>query len=314
MESFISQNLICYPYKGGKYDVNFEFRLKREKMGNCKYCGESAGLFKSEHEACKEKFQEGKEKIIEKVRTAVFTDLNHQALKTKIEFIAGNSYINNEVLKTCIIKGWETAVEEELNKGLITDRHEALSDNFIKFFEIEPEELNKNGWVLKAVQSLIIHNLKKEKIVKKAGFTQVPPDFLPEGEQVMWVFDDVNYSLGVMHNRISLDGKNYLVKNPPKSMNDYKKFPGNTIKSKESLLIDIGSLMITNKNIYFTGKKNRFGISLRNIISTTKYDDGIEIQKGNMINSPMFFETIDGWFTYELIKGLRELAFLSGDS
>jgi hypothetical protein len=305
---------MCYPYKGELINNKINITYKREKMAHCKYCGESAGLFKNEHEACKEKFQKGKEKITSSVHDSVFTKTDLGILDKDIKKIAKDSFVSGGKIRSCIIKGWETAVEEELNKGLITETHEALSDNFIKFFEIEPEELNQNGWMMKAVKSLIIHNLRKGKIVKKAGFTQVPHDLLPEGEQVMWVFDDVNYFLGVMHNSISLDGKNYLVKNPPKSMKDYKKFPGNTIKSKESLLMDIGSLMITNKSIYFAGKKNKFGISLQNIISATKYDDGIEIQKGNMINSPMFFETGDGWFTYELIKGLRDLAFSAGNS
>jgi len=235
-------------------------------------------------------------------------------LDKEIRKIAKDTFINDEELQDCTIKGWELAIEEELSKGLITETHETLSDDFIKFFEIEPEKLYQNRWMIKAIQSLIIHNLKKGKIIKKAKFTQVPPNFLPEGEQVMWVFDDVNYSLGVMHNRINLDGKNYLVKNPPKSMKDYIKFQVNTIKAKESLFMDIGSFMITNKYVYFAEEKNRFKISFQNIISIKKYDDGVEIQKGNMINSPMFFETNNGWLTYELIKGLRDLAFSAGDS
>jgi len=235
-------------------------------------------------------------------------------LDKEIRKIAKDTFINDEELQDCTIKGWELAIEEELSKGLITETHETLSDDFIKFFEIEPEKLYQNRWMIKGIQSLIIHNLKKGKIIKKAKFTQVPPNFLPEGEQVMWVFDDVNYSLGVMHNRINLDGKNYLVKNPPKSMKDYIKFQVNTIKAKESLFMDIGSFMITNKYVYFAEEKNRFKISFQNIISIKKYDDGVEIQKGNMINSPMFFETNNGWLTYELIKGLRDLAFSAGDS
>ena len=34
-------------------------------MGKCKYCGESVGLFRNEHEECKRQYQTGKEKIIE---------------------------------------------------------------------------------------------------------------------------------------------------------------------------------------------------------------------------------------------------------
>lgn len=276
-------------------------------MGDCKYCGEHAGLFKNKHEKCKEKFQTGQEKIIGKVRDAVFANANLWNLEKEIRKIAEESFIDDKELQDYIIKGWEAAIEEELSEGLITDQHEALSDDFLGFFEIEREELYQNRWMIKAIQSLIIHNLKNGKIVKKAEFTQVPPNFFPEGEKLVWIFDNVNYFLGVMHNSISLDGKNYLVKNPPKSMKDYKKFPRSTIKSKEILLIDIGSLMISNKYVYFAGEENRFKINYQDIVSCTKYDDGIELQKGNMINSPMFFETKEGWFTYELIKGLKAL-------
>ena len=48
---------------------------------------------------------------------------------------------------------------------------------------------------------------------------------------------------------------------------------------EEYVLIDTGTLYITNKRIIFTGSRNNKTISLSSILSLTPYTDGVEIEK-----------------------------------
>ena len=276
-------------------------------MGNCKYCGEKAGLLKNEHKECRNKLQAGQKKIIEKVQGAVFEKDDLKDLEKEIRKIANNSYVDNVEMRSCIIKGWEAAIDEEISKGLLTDEHEELSKEFIEFFVLSHDELDQNGRLMKAVQSLVIQNLKNGIIEKKFFYPGLQIAGLEEGEETLWAFLDVNFYMVLMENTFVLDGKSYKPNNIPDDVKEYINQPQNSIKSKESYHVSTGIFVITNKHVIFYGEKARIPMQWDDITSIKLYDDGVEIQKGSMINSPMLFETKDGWFTYELIKGLRDL-------
>jgi len=189
----------------------------------------------------------------------------------------------------------------------LTEKHEALSDEFVQYFDLEQEELNKNDLLIKAVQSLTINELRKDKLIKKYHYVYPFELNLEKGENVIWVFEDVKYYLAVLNNIAVIDGEAYLAKNPHYSKKNYKRYQRCTIKSKESICMAEGDLIITNKNLLFTGRKSGFKINLNEIVSISQYDDGVEMQRGSMVDSPILFQTNDGWFTYELIKGLTAL-------
>ena len=276
-------------------------------MGICKLCGESAGLFKTEHEACKKKFQVAKKKIIQMIKLSIFNKSDLEVLDKKIDKIAKDSYISDGNKRSCLIQGWESAVAEVMEKGFFTECHEKFSDQFIDYFDLSHKELDKNGLIMEVLKSLIIHNLQRGKLETKITVDGISQKDLEEGEILLWVFFDVKYGFGVVNDYVSLNGKTVQVENPPDYQKDFVLFPKNLIRSKESVYVDQGSLVLTNKCLYYFGEVEDHKIRIEQIVSMTKYDDGIEIQMDSMVNSPLLYKTDEGWFTYELFKGLKEL-------
>ena len=87
-------------------------------MGQCQYCGENAGIFRSAHKECKELHFTGGTKFRDSVRDAV-EHQNMTRLKSEMQSIAQSHYIDKSNAKLLTIRGWEHAVIDVLADHLL---------------------------------------------------------------------------------------------------------------------------------------------------------------------------------------------------
>ena len=83
-------------------------------MGNCRYCGSSVGFLKDVHEECLNRHESGKAEIVSLVGRAGFYGREYTHLKHEIKEIASTSNIDRETIRTCILAGFERAVNASL--------------------------------------------------------------------------------------------------------------------------------------------------------------------------------------------------------
>ena len=69
--------------------------------------------------------------------------------------------------------------------------------------------------------------------------------------------------------------------------------------------IGIGSVCLTDKNLYFTSPEKSLKIPYTKILSIDSYSNGIGLQKDGASAKPMFLEGINSWFTYNVIANLK---------
>ena len=53
-------------------------------MGDCKYCGKSAGIFRAKHQECEEKYNLGLQEMVSLVREAVLGKADHDTLQNRL--------------------------------------------------------------------------------------------------------------------------------------------------------------------------------------------------------------------------------------
>jgi hypothetical protein len=70
--------------------------------------------------------------------------------------------------------------------------------------------------------------------------------------------------------------------------------------------LDVGELYLTNKRLIFLGATKNVTLRLQNILSVTKYSDGIEVEKGSGKNPFFLFETDVLAFAKMLQRLMRE--------
>ena len=100
-------------------------------MGNCKYCGGKAGFMRSKHRECEEAHQTGRQQMVEMVaRAAGRPSFSEAALLDDLAAMAGQSFVDDDGIRTVIAEGWHQAVQEGLADGILTQDEEARLRDF----------------------------------------------------------------------------------------------------------------------------------------------------------------------------------------
>jgi len=95
-------------------------------MGACKYCGRSAGFLREKHSECEEEYnriqiiiESGRQKIIQKVLLFIGRNDSFYNLEKEILQIEKSSFVPSSERTSLLINGWECAVENFLEDGVL---------------------------------------------------------------------------------------------------------------------------------------------------------------------------------------------------
>lgn len=87
-------------------------------MGNCTYCGKSAGFFRSKHTECENNYQKqqdivqkGRQEIMAEALRTIKSSENFDDLEKSIIQIEQASFVPLVDRKTLLVKSWENAIE-----------------------------------------------------------------------------------------------------------------------------------------------------------------------------------------------------------
>jgi hypothetical protein len=94
-------------------------------MGDCVFCGNSAGLFHHEHPECRQKHKSGKRQMGDLIlTTAVSLDTAVSATVRRIDELAEQSFIPETEREDWSLSAWSKAVDEAIDKGFLSEQSE----------------------------------------------------------------------------------------------------------------------------------------------------------------------------------------------
>jgi hypothetical protein len=272
-------------------------------MGNCVYCGEKAGLFKSVHPECEERHNQGIGKIKELPLLYNINEPFGQTIETSKQ-IATECFINEQTRSKALVDGIGTLVEKYLDDGVISLDEEKTMSAIVTSMDYDFSEINS-----KVQKGIVLRNLT-EGIIPNVQLDQCPIN-LEKDEKIVYAFGGVVF-YEMAEERHYEGGSSGLSVRIAKGLyyrtSAFKGYPviSNTLKQK-----GIGILFITNKNVYFYSETKSEKIPLKKIIATTNYNDGIGIQKDGKTAKPAVFKMAahsdDGWFVCNIVSNLLEI-------
>lgn len=276
-------------------------------MGKCKFCDEDAGFLRNVHKECEQAHNEGVTHILEVATRAAVSQSDLSALQETLRSIAAVSYVNDNFLGDLLARAWETSVSQALDDDILSEAEENSLVAFKDFFALPTDALDRNGAYTRVVKAAILRDILDGKIPQRVKIDGMLPFNFQKGETLIWLFKNVQYyeprtrtTYSGGYSGVSLriaKGVYYRVGG----------FSGNPVVTTQTILVDTGTLGITNKHIYFAGNAKSFRIRYDKIVSFTPYSDGIAIQRDTSSAKPQIFVTGDGWFTYNLITNLAHL-------
>lgn len=277
-------------------------------MGLCKYCGQKAGLFRSKHKACEAQKIAGQTSIIQEVEQFILHKDEFENLKSKVQQIASENFIQLEELNALYGKGFDQAVNQILEDGVITEEEESKIGNFKAQFEDFDTKVDTNDSILKVIKSLILRELLSGNLPKsRIDYVGTVPFLIQKGEEFLWVFTNVAY-----HERVNKTV--YVGRSQGVSVRIAKgvyyrtsSFKGNPVVTNELRYISTGILAFTNKHVWFSSDKKSFKIPYTKLVTIEPFDDGCGLLKDGVSAKPQIFSNIDGWFTYNLVSNMVSL-------
>ncbi len=276
-------------------------------MANCTYCGKPAGFLKKRHKECEMSHETGLASIISLVKEAGTNNSSFSHLEEIIHEIADQSFIQRSFLPRLVISGWEKAVEDAFDDGVLTEEEENRLMEMKDHFGLTQTQLDENGQYRKTIKGAVLREVLEGKLSERLKIDGTLPFNLQKAEKIIWVFQDVDYY--EQKNRTHYVGGSQGVSFRIAKGVYYRTgaFRGERVQSTENVHSDKGLLGVTNKHLYFSGTSKSIRIAYSKIVTFEPYSDGIGVQRDTMTAKPQSFVTGDGWFTYNLITNCSNL-------
>jgi hypothetical protein len=273
-------------------------------MGICKYCGQSAGILRKVHSNCEDKNKAGWAEMIRHSTQSLIDQSDLSKLGSRLAEIAGNSYIPDNQIRIALIQGWVNSVDYFLEDGVLDKEEELRLAEYMKQFNLAQQELDHQGAYSKLVKSAVIRDLVNGIIPQKIQVNIDLPFNLQKTEQLIWVFQGVQYYEDKTQRQYVGSSQGVSIKIVKGVYYRVGAFRGQPVERTERVQIDTGFLGITSKHLYFAGPRKSVRVRHDKIISFIPYSDGVGIQTDGVTAKPKIFVTGDGWFTYNLLSNI----------
>ena len=274
-------------------------------MAKCVYCGEGAGLLRSEHRQGRDRNRAGWEGMVAKASTAATGQLDHEELLSALDEIAQTSYIRPDAIRPALIEGWELAVERALDDHVLSEEEEAALITYQERFALSQEDAV--GAYTRIAEAATLRSLLDGEIHPRQTIAGPIPFNLQKSETLVWVFNDVDYYEAKTRREFVGRSAGVSVRVARGVYVRSGGFKGHAVETTTTELADSGLLGITTKHIYFSGTNKKFRAPFAKIVTFEPYADGIGIMWDAATAKPQTFVTGDGWFVYNLVTNLAQM-------
>jgi hypothetical protein len=239
---------------------------------------------------------------------AILQGGNFDALKTRL--VSGNDPNNLSVdeKRQAAITVWEGAVDRYLDDGAIDSTEESKLVAYQEEFNLSQGELDEKGAYSKFVKGRALDDVLRGVIPKRMTVSQALSINLQRGESIVWAFSASQY-LEDQNKRTYVGGSQGVSIRIAKGLYyRVSAFKGEAVNTTVRTAVDRGTLIITDKNIYFAGLCKGLRVPYSKIVAFQPFADGFGIIRDGANTKSQFFITGDGWFTYNLVTNIARLA------
>ena len=176
----------------------------------------------------------------------------------------------------------------------------------MQFTGLPQSVLNANQSLEKVVQSKVLQDILQGNV--PAPNITINGDFpflLGKGEHLIWLFRDITLHQQKVQREYVGRSRGVSVRVMKGVYYRTGGFKGHPVETTVMQRIGIGSVCLTDKNLYFASPEKSLKIPYTKILSIDSYSNGIGLQKDGASAKPMFLEGINSWFTYNVIANLK---------
>lgn len=281
-------------------------------MGDCKYCGKSAGFLRKEHKECEAAYERGLEMIRESCLEAALYGIGVEQLPDRVRAIAASAYIDSSAASVAqsLAAGWGQAVEAAMEDHFLSNEEKRALNRYRAQHNLGAGQLNRGGHFSLFRMMSLLNALSEQGLVPRFELRGLRLPFnLMKSEEMLWLFDGVDYLEEVTQREFRGGSLGVSFRVAKGVYLRPSAFRGRPVTSTSIQHTDSGVLGITTKHIYFKGQRKSFRVRLEKIISFDPYQDGLGIMRDTARAKPEMFrmDATDAWFLLNIIDAVMSM-------
>lgn len=199
----------------------------------------------------------------------------------------------------------EDLINGFLDDSVIDDEEEARLAVIMSALYVSEDDMRDSSTFQKVIQSRIIRNLQAGTMVETPFSGESFPVLIGKKENVFWCYDNIECLEEKTGSKIVGGSRGVSLRICKGVYYRVGNAKGTAVKYEYTESIGKGLLVITDKNIIFSGEKS-IKIPLAKLISYTPYRNGLTLQKDGVRAKPVTFIGFDPWFAINLITVLYD--------
>ena len=281
-------------------------------MGDCRYCGKSAGFLRKEHKECAAAHERGLENIRKVCLDAALNGVDVSRLPDRVRSIGAAAYIDTSgaALTATLARGWGQAVDAAMDDHFLSSEEKRALNRYRAHHNLSVHHLDAGGRFTLFRMMNLLNALSEHGVVPRFDRRRARPPFnLMKSEELLWLFGGTDY-LELVTSREFRGGSLGVSFRVARGV--YIRpgaFRGRSVASSSMQHTDSGVLGITTKHIYFKGSRKSFRVRLEKIVSFDPYRDGLGIMRDTARAKPEIFRMgeTDAWFLLNIIDAVMSM-------
>lgn len=269
-------------------------------MAKCTLCGRTVLPPRRTHAKCRRVLQTASEQIAQVADRWLAGEVDADQVRSSVERLEQESFLGRGPRGDALRSRFEKLVREALDDAVLTVEEESQLGEFAEIFGLGREELDRDGWYTRYLQSAALRDLLHGKLPQS-----ILPMELEPGEALLWLFPTAQLTEGTSRSRGGELGAAASVRVSDGlyfRMSDLRRSGGGTTVQKP---VDIGSLGVSNRYAHFAGKRSRFRIRLEDLERLEPTEKGVVFRRAGRGGKFEGFETGDGWFLVNLLTNAQ---------
>lgn len=237
---------------------------------------------------------------------AATTGLGHENLVARLGTAAEANRISTQEIRLSLIEGWQAALQTALDSAGLSEEEDKRLAEYAKRFCLSQDDLSANrGWEHfvqgRVLRRIVSGQFPSDITVKLDGNF---PVILQKSERLIWAFGGAEYYKEIVRREWEGSSTGYSMRVAKGFYIRQSAFKGRPIERREMALRDRGIVIVTDKNLYFSGPSVSFRVPYRKIVAVRPYSDGVGIHRDLASAKAEAFFVQDGWFISNLLQNL----------
>ena len=272
-------------------------------MAKCKYCGEGAGWFRSQHKECAAAHKLAIDGIATAVRNGLVNGVDATAIRPEVDAHTAQGRVATAALSTAIGSGIAHAVQTFLEDHSLSADEERAIERYLADLPIEDSTVQTSGLAETIVKASVLRSLQEGTVPEpRINFKGDLPFLFQKSEKLLFAFTDVEYL--EQRTRTEFQGRSQGISIRITKGVYYRtgSFKGHPVQVTELQSQGTGTVAVTTKHLYYGSAMTSFKIPFAKIVAIQSFSDGIQVQKDGIRSRPQVFKGVDAWFVSNVIS------------